>query len=224
MTASCNRDSEPGAITFVQRFGGSLNLHVHLHVIVPDGVFVRDGSRVRFRGRALRFEPDGARVAPRANGSTLVRMSLHLTAELETAYGRFVERVATSDEVWVLVAADRTGAVVPSHHLAEDDGELVSVELVFSDRAYAARLAREEWEGYAALRLPLGNYLNRVLPALAKRGALVMPNANADLAGLEVRPDDLRAAVLAAKAGGVPDLRFVQSPIDIQPLDPLHRH
>jgi hypothetical protein len=30
-----------GAVVFVQRFGGSLNLHVHLHVLVPDGVFVR---------------------------------------------------------------------------------------------------------------------------------------------------------------------------------------
>jgi hypothetical protein len=31
-----------GSITFVQRFGGSLNLHVHFHVVVPDGVFARD--------------------------------------------------------------------------------------------------------------------------------------------------------------------------------------
>ena len=48
VTANGNRDAEPGAITFVQRFGGSLNLNVHLHVIVPDGVFVRDGAGVRF--------------------------------------------------------------------------------------------------------------------------------------------------------------------------------
>ena len=35
-----------GAVTCVQRFGGSLNLNVHFHTIVVDGVFVR--------------EPDGA--------------------------------------------------------------------------------------------------------------------------------------------------------------------
>jgi hypothetical protein len=34
--------SQTGAITFVQRFGSSLNLNVHLHVVVLDGVFVRD--------------------------------------------------------------------------------------------------------------------------------------------------------------------------------------
>jgi hypothetical protein len=30
------------AITHVQRFGSSLNLNVHFHVVVADGVFVRD--------------------------------------------------------------------------------------------------------------------------------------------------------------------------------------
>jgi len=34
-----------GAITFVQRFGGSLNLHVHLHVLVLEGVFTRAGEQ-----------------------------------------------------------------------------------------------------------------------------------------------------------------------------------
>ena len=34
--------AECGAVTFVQRFGSSLNLHVHFHVVVLDGVFTRD--------------------------------------------------------------------------------------------------------------------------------------------------------------------------------------
>jgi len=37
-----------GAVTFVQRFGGALNLNVHFHCIVPDGVFVREGGALRF--------------------------------------------------------------------------------------------------------------------------------------------------------------------------------
>jgi hypothetical protein len=37
--------SQTGAITFVQRFGSSLNLNVHLHVVVLDGVFVRDETK-----------------------------------------------------------------------------------------------------------------------------------------------------------------------------------
>lgn len=39
-------NGRPGAITFVQRFGSALNLNVHFHAVLPDGVFSRneDGS------------------------------------------------------------------------------------------------------------------------------------------------------------------------------------
>ena len=36
------RDPRTGAITFVQRFGGLVNLNVHFHIVTPDGVFVDD--------------------------------------------------------------------------------------------------------------------------------------------------------------------------------------
>lgn len=40
---------EGGAVTFLQRFGGSLNLNLHLHVAFLDGVFTRDAEqRVQF--------------------------------------------------------------------------------------------------------------------------------------------------------------------------------
>jgi hypothetical protein len=35
---------ETGMVTSVQRFGGSLNLHVHFHTLVLDGVFVSDAD------------------------------------------------------------------------------------------------------------------------------------------------------------------------------------
>jgi hypothetical protein len=39
-----------GAITFVQRFGGSLNLNIHLHSLVLDGVYyVDDKKQIRFQ-------------------------------------------------------------------------------------------------------------------------------------------------------------------------------
>ena len=40
--------SHPGAVTFVQRFGSSLNLHVHMHTVSLDGVFVQEGPSLRF--------------------------------------------------------------------------------------------------------------------------------------------------------------------------------
>ena len=42
------RDGRGGAVTIVQRFGGALNLNVHVHALVVDGVFAKDGDAVRF--------------------------------------------------------------------------------------------------------------------------------------------------------------------------------
>jgi len=45
------RDGQSGCVTVIQRFGGGLNLNVHFHTLVLDGVFT-DGE-----GQALRFQP-----------------------------------------------------------------------------------------------------------------------------------------------------------------------
>ena len=42
------RGARAGAVTFVQRFGSALNLNVHFHAVIPDGVWVRDPGGVRF--------------------------------------------------------------------------------------------------------------------------------------------------------------------------------
>ena len=41
-------DGRSGAVAIVQRFGGAMNLNVHAHALVIDGVFTRDGADVRF--------------------------------------------------------------------------------------------------------------------------------------------------------------------------------
>jgi hypothetical protein len=52
---------QAGAVTFVQRFGGSLNLNVHFHTVFLDGVFVRDPEgRVAFQAAR---EPEAAELA-----------------------------------------------------------------------------------------------------------------------------------------------------------------
>ena len=42
------RDGRGGAVAVVQRFGGALNLNVHVHALVMDGVFARAGDGVAF--------------------------------------------------------------------------------------------------------------------------------------------------------------------------------
>jgi hypothetical protein len=41
-------DSETGSLSFPQRFGGSLNLHLHFHNVAVDGVFEKQDGGVRF--------------------------------------------------------------------------------------------------------------------------------------------------------------------------------
>ncbi len=49
--AGLTRAAKPrtGVVTLIQRFGSALNLNVHLHMIVLDGVYKLDGHRPRFR-------------------------------------------------------------------------------------------------------------------------------------------------------------------------------
>ena len=42
------QDGRSGGVAIVQRFGGALNLNIHIHAIVLDGVFATDDSGVRF--------------------------------------------------------------------------------------------------------------------------------------------------------------------------------
>jgi hypothetical protein len=43
------RQGECGAVTLIQRFGSALNLNVHFHMLVPDGVYVRTASGFHFK-------------------------------------------------------------------------------------------------------------------------------------------------------------------------------
>ena len=57
---------ETGMVTSVQRFGGALNLHLHFHTLVLDGVFVRDpDGTLCFHPAAPPTDEDVARVVAR---------------------------------------------------------------------------------------------------------------------------------------------------------------
>ncbi len=68
------RGGQCGAVTFVQRFGDALNLNVHFHSLVLDGVYAPgpDGA-LRFRPLAPPDDPEVARVA-RQLARRLVRL------------------------------------------------------------------------------------------------------------------------------------------------------
>ena len=61
-----------GAITFVQRFGSSLNLNVHLHVGVTDGVFQKTDNGVTFHEAEAPSESDLQAIVERTYRRTVV--------------------------------------------------------------------------------------------------------------------------------------------------------
>lgn len=73
---------EAAAVTFVQRFGGSLNLNPHLHMLVADGAFAcsEDGSSPRFVATAAPTRDELREVIAR------------VIARLETIAARMVKR------------------------------------------------------------------------------------------------------------------------------------
>jgi hypothetical protein len=69
---------ECGAITFVQRFGGSLNLNVHFHTVFIDGIFTRDGSgRVRFRPASAPEAAELQTIARRVHRAAMAWLQRH---------------------------------------------------------------------------------------------------------------------------------------------------
>jgi hypothetical protein len=43
------REGQCGAVTLIQRFGSALNLNVHFHMLIPDGVYLTDAQRPALR-------------------------------------------------------------------------------------------------------------------------------------------------------------------------------
>lgn len=112
---------------------------------------------------------------------------LNLTAAAKEQHDRFVEHVRASGLVWGLRSAEGW-AMAPSN----DEDEDADVIPFWSDRAYAARCAADEWEEYAPESIPLEAFLEAWLPGMSEEGTLVGTNWNAQLTGAEVDPLELR--------------------------------
>ncbi|MCZ6874342.1 MAG: transposase [bacterium] len=47
---------QPGAVSFIQRFGSSLNVNLHFHVVFLEGVYL-DRSAAGLKPRFVKAEP-----------------------------------------------------------------------------------------------------------------------------------------------------------------------
>jgi hypothetical protein len=69
--------AETGAVSFPQRFGGSLNLHVHFHLVSLDAVFDKHGDGVRLHEAPPPAKTDVGDVVQRVHDRALVWLRRH---------------------------------------------------------------------------------------------------------------------------------------------------
>jgi hypothetical protein len=74
-----HREAKTATVAFVQRFGGALNLNVHLHLLLPDAVFVDGGEQTL---ALVPVPPPGAEDLRRL----LARIARRVTSMLERRY------------------------------------------------------------------------------------------------------------------------------------------
>jgi hypothetical protein len=111
-------------------------------------------------------------------------------ATCESNYRRFIERVLKSGEVWGLRCDAGWAYCVSNEYEATD------VLVFWSDRAYAQRHVQGDWSKYEATVIPLDLFIDNWLRGMNDDGALVGPNWDAALCGLEVEPREMAAELL----------------------------
>ena len=111
-------------------------------------------------------------------------------SQSEANHRRFVERTVESGVVWGLKSPDGW-AVAPSNE--QEDRDAMPF---WSDRAYAARAAKEEWSDYVPTEIPISEFIDNWLRGMSANGVLVGTNWDAHLTGTEIEPGKLAFELL----------------------------
>jgi hypothetical protein len=108
-----------GSVTFVQRFG-SLNLHVHFHVLVLDGIFAKDArGRVTFHPAPPPQPADVENMAERLARRSTAWLRRHGYLDVSTREAHADELAQTALEACADIAMGR-GAVATLPRVGED--------------------------------------------------------------------------------------------------------
>jgi hypothetical protein len=141
-------DSAPALLAFVQRFGSSVNLHIHWHLVLSDGTFALQDSRLRFHPAAPATAPQVEDVTRRLRGRILKTL---LKA------GAIPEETAQE-----LLQRERSGFSLNANAIVEADDRSALRRLL----SYCTRpaIAVNRLECYPANRMaPQGYTLSRLL-------------------------------------------------------------
>jgi hypothetical protein len=147
-------DGHGGAMTSVQRFGSALNLNVHFHTLVLDGVYVASGPRgeLRFRRGAAPSREELERVLSRVRRRVtrmLVARGVSFDAEGESEEPGFFDVVqASSVREWVGLADEPMRVSYIGAEEAEVSGDAGPPPFC---------VAAEGWSLHAAVRIRAGD-------------------------------------------------------------------
>lgn len=108
--------------------------------------------------------------------------------EFEQAYDQFIENIHRTGEVWGLADQGGSWAICPSESFEETD-----VLPFWSDQQTALAVCADEWKIYQPKMIPLDEFIHDWLPGMHEDDALVGPNWNNELEGLELEPADVAA-------------------------------
>ena len=111
---------------------------------------------------------------------------LHNRQTLIENHERFVARAVESETVWGI----NIGTGFASCNSQESPS--LDVIMFWSDRAYAARSQKSEFPDAEVDSIKLFDFLFRWLPGMQNDGVMAGTNWTADLAGLEIAPDQLQ--------------------------------
>jgi len=114
---------QPGSVTFIQRFGGALNLNVHYHVVFLEGVYL-DRTEAGLKPRFLKGEPPS-------------------DAEIAAVLQKISRRVIRTLRQWGYLETSSAAAVATGYDpLRDDEPELartmaasVTQRIAFGERA-----------------------------------------------------------------------------------------
>ncbi|MEX0740968.1 MAG: DUF2750 domain-containing protein [Pseudohongiella sp.] len=123
--------------------------------------------------------------------TTAINPPAVLGEDEDANYQLFLDQVQHTGEVWGLHGEDGW-ALCPSVEFEETE-----VFPFWSDERYAAALCTDEWSDYKPKVISLQDFATEWLPGIHEDNAMIGPNWDTEMSGLELEPADVAAALSA---------------------------
>jgi hypothetical protein len=112
----------------------------------------------------------------------------HLT--IKEQHESFLNQVCKTETVWALEKEDGF-ATSTSLNYEDDNDEPVEVLCFWSEKAFADSCAKDNWQGYTPVEIPLDDFIENWCIGMANDLIMAGTNFDADLVGHEIDPLEL---------------------------------